>query len=489
MTLPRRKFARKFVIVTLAFAAVDASIPRSSGGTVNGGRQASPAPSSVRSSNKNVPPSFDEHDDDRGERRERRDVVPLSSGWTPSPNIDEDGFLVDSYRCIPGEWEGSAHYLRRRRGSGSGNFPPSHRAASSALSSSRVLVRQVPGDGNCLFHSVAACLARTVNGTHVSMASSFSGGDNDDDDDDDDDGALESPLRKDSSHLRRIAVHCLRSRPRRRLFLQGDECVTVRELVDAAAAQYDITGEEYCDIMERDSYWGGGPEIVALCNVLRRPIHVYELVGVAEAFGAEAMGPNDDEWRHHRHIVNTDRTKNNKRRRTTNPDFCLRRMAAFGSPKFDGREPLRILSADSRFPDVAPRSILANGNHFLAMFPLPALEESGASSSPARRRRVRGGATSSEEEAPWLQEEEEEENYEGSQEMDVFGSHDMTCGGNAHLSSRPWRHARVLSSRMLRTIWTKDDRNVVLRGARYLYEFCTDSFVRLLMCTDATSHP
>eukprot|EP00968_Pinguiococcus_pyrenoidosus_P007673 scaffold520_cov224-Pinguiococcus_pyrenoidosus.AAC.8 len=28
----------------------------------------------------------------------------------------------------------------------------------------------------------------------------------------------------------------------------------------------------------RDGKWGGGPEIVALSNALRRPIHVYELL-------------------------------------------------------------------------------------------------------------------------------------------------------------------------------------------------------------------
>lgn len=94
---------------------------------------------------------------------------------------------------------------------------------------------------------------------------------------------------------------------------------------------------------------GGGPEIVALCNVLRRPIHVYEL---------------------HAH----------------KKQFKLRRMACFGSPKFDRREALHILSADSRFPDVSPGKQLDSGNHFLAVFPLPR--------SAQRKARVRGGAES-----------------------------------------------------------------------------------------------
>lgn len=54
----------------------------------------------------------------------------------------------------------------------------------------------------------------------------------------------------------------------------------------------------------------------------------------------------------------------------TSTQFTLRRMACFGSPKFDRREPLHILSADSRFPDVEPRKIRKVGNHFLALFPV-----------------------------------------------------------------------------------------------------------------------
>lgn len=53
-----------------------------------------------------------------------------------------------------------------------------------------------------------------------------------------------------------------------------------------------------------------------------------------------------------------------------NKQFALRRMACFGSPKFDRRDPLHILSADSRFPDVDAHRIRRVGNHFLALFPV-----------------------------------------------------------------------------------------------------------------------
>jgi hypothetical protein len=122
-----------------------------------------------------------------------------------------------------------------------------------------------------------------------------------------------------------------------------------RELLGAAAAQFDMSGEEYCDLMRRESYWGGGPEIVALCNHLKRPIHIYELI------------PSDE-------AVSTTSSPNNKHAKTSK-EFVLRRMACFGSPKFDRREPLHVLSADSRFPDVEARRARRVGNHFLALFP------------------------------------------------------------------------------------------------------------------------
>ena len=86
------------------------------------------------------------------------------------------------------------------------------------------------------------------------------------------------------------------------------------------------------------------PENVALYNVLKRPIHVYKLTQDTETYPTE-------------------------KERLQNPGFRLRRMTCFGSPKFDRKEPLHILSADSRFPDVSPGRHLASDNHFLVMFP------------------------------------------------------------------------------------------------------------------------
>ncbi|CAN0446215.1 unnamed protein product, partial [Scytosiphon promiscuus] len=35
--------------------------------------------------------------------------------------------------------------------------------------STNMAVRQVPGDGNCLFHAISACLDHACNGTHPSL--------------------------------------------------------------------------------------------------------------------------------------------------------------------------------------------------------------------------------------------------------------------------------------------------------------------------------
>jgi hypothetical protein len=162
--------------------------------------------------------------------------------------------------------------------------------------------------------------------------------------------------------------------------------------------------------MEQDSYWGGGPEIVALCNVLERPIHVYELVPtnkyhhdkiiIDQTDNNNNIGDDDDVSDGGDVVVVPDYRMNK--------DFYLRRMATFGSPKYDSKTPLHILSADSRFPDVSPNIIKANGNHFMAIFPVSTMiqyvnmsqisnNEMGSSSSSEQHKRravIRGGDAS-----------------------------------------------------------------------------------------------
>jgi len=212
-------------------------------------------------------------------------------------------------------------------------------------------IRQVPGDGNCLFHSISVGLGHAVNGTHIDMKRDL------------------PFVYKQSRLLRQQAVECLQD-SKRRLCLQGNEWVKSRELVQAAAQQYGLTAEQYCQDMQQESVWGGGPEIVALSNVLKRPIHVYELTA-SKPDGQSSGGGQQQQ-------------------------FVLRRMACFGSPRYDKFQALHILSADSRFPDITPGSQLSEGNHFLAVFPVTNRDGDDDDLKQRRRRkrkkRLRGGS-------------------------------------------------------------------------------------------------
>lgn len=261
-------------------------------------------------------------------RRRHTDQLP----WNPSAFIDDKGFLRGFFRRKQGDWE---EEVRLRT-----VFHTHHPCQ----------IRQVPGDGNCLFHSLSICLQYSLNGTHWDMSNRL------------------DELYEQSRSLRAKAVACLRQN-NRRLFLQGRESLRAIDLVTAAAAQYDLTPEEYCATMEEDCVWGGGPEIVALSNILQRPIHVYELA--VEDTSEDNSGEKS---------TGSQNSLSQKR-----PTFVLRRMACFGSPRFDGKAALHILSADSRFPDLQPGQQLSAGNHFLAVFPHVEIR---------RRKRLRGGAGS-----------------------------------------------------------------------------------------------
>mmetsp|Transcript_7527 Transcript_7527/g.17559 ORF Transcript_7527/g.17559 Transcript_7527/m.17559 type:complete len:417 (+) Transcript_7527:83-1333(+) len=288
-----------------------------------------------------------------------------SPPWNPSSRIDTQGFLTESYLRVNGEWESLAN-IRGKHG-------PRNRRNFERMKEQPVRIRQVPGDGNCLFHSIAVCLYRAVNGTDIPMDSHECIG----------------RLRDQSLALRNAAVDVLQQqttnpgvqfidsigpKTRRVLFLQGDEYLEAHELLNAAAAQFDLDGEEYCNLMRKESYWGGGPEIVALCNYLQRPIHIYELIPSDEKASSRAS------------------QEKYKKLKVSN-QFSLRRMACFGSPKFDRKEPLHILSADSRFPDVEARRVRKMGNHFLALHPV---HNQDALLGFRRHAMLRGGSRSEE---------------------------------------------------------------------------------------------
>ncbi|GMH73485.1 hypothetical protein TrST_g4720 [Triparma strigata] len=280
---------------------------------------------------------------------------PSKPPWNPSPGIAEDGFLKDIVPSEPGDWEKGEHEVKGRFGTGTlSSSDPSSFGKSFKL-------RQVPGDGNCLFHSIALSYLHKVSGKHEPFH------------------VDSKRLRWYSDRLRYIACEGLQGRrvsvgrypeidssgfdsaeseARRRkrlrppkyrmdhkLHLQSTTYMSCKELVESAASQYNITSDEYLSSMSEDSTWGGGPEIVSLSNALRLPIHVYELCWIdkkdsrlrGKHIGAGCWG--------------------------------VKRMAAFGSPKFDRNGCINVLSCDCRFPDLgAPKRGVKQGNHFICMF-------------------------------------------------------------------------------------------------------------------------
>ncbi|KAI2496090.1 cysteine protease [Fragilaria crotonensis] len=251
--------------------------------------------------------------------------------WSPSSQVDGQGFLTELYKRIPGSWEEEQPLNGK------------HRRLNDAEGAQ---IRQVPGDGNCLFNAIAVSLCKVEQGQHCPF----------------DDNDFQQ-LRQYAQALREKAVDFLEKRAKtihRPLYLQGDTCIETQELLEHFSSQYGMSAQEYCDAMRQDGVWAGGPEIVALCNVMKRPIHLYEL-----------------------HVDDNDYQESSDRPRTA--QFCLRRMCCFGSPRFDSKEAIHVLSADSRFPDINPGRHLREGNHFLSVFP--------ATSSTLSRKpqRVRGG--------------------------------------------------------------------------------------------------
>lgn len=301
--------------------------------------------------------------------------------WNTSPKIDKYGFLATKYQRTHGSWEfvneeGLPRDVDREENTNTNsNIKSNINNALLHVIGGRfqnldepVYIRQVPGDGNCLFHSISVSLSLLNNRTHVDMnvLPKRSKNGNAKTKRDEIVASYTHDLRHlhhYSRYLRLAAVSILSRNPRKLLFLQGNEYLRAKDLVSAAAAQYGMTSEEYCEQMKEDSYWGGGPEICALCNFLKRPIHVYELCNDWNSEN-EKEGTDDIDIN-----VNEEEENDILSKAKCNSHFRLRRMACFGSPKFDRREALHILSADSRFPDITPGKQLPSGNHFLALFP------------------------------------------------------------------------------------------------------------------------
>lgn len=175
------------------------------------------------------------------------------------------------------------------------------------------MVRQVPGDGGCLFHSLAASVDYLFTKTH---------------------NIFDHRLEALSFQLRNLAVDLLSQN--RTFYAEDNAKIAAGEMLAFVSQHHNISPEEYCRLMRKPATWGGGPEIVALCNHFQCPVYVYSL------------GTKGVLWGKH---------------------FVLDLTARFGHSDFQNR-PIHLLSVDGRFPSIKPGEQEKMGNHFMALFPL-----------------------------------------------------------------------------------------------------------------------
>lgn len=170
-------------------------------------------------------------------------------------------------------------------------------------------IKQVPGQGSCLFDAIALSL-QTLENSYLRKYT--------------------NKTSEMSSRIRRESIAKLNSSST--LILDGNNTISSTVLLNMVADQYGLAPDEYCSLMLLPDSWGGGPEIVAISNILNRQICIYEL--------------------------------------KYNSGFWVKQCASFGSPSFNTSDPIRLLYTDGRFPSLAESDICSANylpNHFLPL--------------------------------------------------------------------------------------------------------------------------
>ena len=117
----------------------------------------------------------------------------------------------------------------------------------------RFTMKNVPGQGDCMFLAVA-------------LASLCSVGL----------GANDVLLNSISKETRNVVAHVLEGNGN--LVIQGKRLVSTSSLLKSASKTEGVSPKEYIQMLRDGSLYGGGPELTVLSNVLRRPISIYELL-------------------------------------------------------------------------------------------------------------------------------------------------------------------------------------------------------------------
>lgn len=235
---------------------------------------------------------------------------------------------------------------------------------------SAVAIRQVPGDGSCLFHAIAAGLIcqQMVEKNDTVAATSH------DPTIFPDMRQLHPPMSKVlnlSSKLRQQAVDTLQYSLDQQslLHLHTNQTISASELIKSATQQYDgITKTEYLKDMRQYGVWGGGPEIVALANALGRQIILLEPwdddVSVAGNHLSECA-LNSDGIDHSTFYLKV--TARFGKRRDVNEGSGVRVDNGLSGN-------ILILLANQEFPRMSGKKYAGTDynsrNHFLAVFPV-----------------------------------------------------------------------------------------------------------------------
>lgn len=177
---------------------------------------------------------------------------------------------------------------------------------------SPIQIRQVPGDGFCLFHAITVGLYYYQTGNHFPY----------------DDF---TKLHESSRTLRFALIDFFRKSRDEPLFgIDGEMYSDSSELLRKAASTEGVASvETYLRKIERGAIQAGGPELVGLANMLRQPITLYRVVN--------DVGKNQ-----------------------------LKIQACFGNKNGAPKQSLHILIANRDFPHVIGEG--EEDNHFLAVF-------------------------------------------------------------------------------------------------------------------------
>lgn len=179
-------------------------------------------------------------------------------------------------------------------------------------------VRQVPGDGGCLFHAISACVSYSQTNAHVEF---------------------DWRLRNLSHKLRHLAVSILKGN--QTLVVESGESVDSCGLLEMVADHYNMTADQYCEQMAHPRTWGGGPEIVALSNHFRCPIHVYQL-GVSCGLFQKTAFCFEPCAKFGRYATDAVLICSSYR------CHSLHHLPMRYSPRFDDKSPIYLLCADGR---------------------------------------------------------------------------------------------------------------------------------------------